>query len=235
MLYHRYQVAIDKPYFISDDTMMTKPVLYSFYRSSCARRVIAALHLKNIEYEYRAVNLLKGEQQQSDFKVHNPQALVPALVIEGKTLTQSLSIIEYLDEVYPHHPLLPRDDPGRRADVRKLALMIAADIQPLQNLRVLKYVGKEKRMAYGKWVIENGFAALEEELIKTAGIYCYRDSITVPDLCLVPQVFNAQSFGVDLTQFPTISRIERELSKHDAFIKAHPSQQPDYPHEQKIS
>ena len=210
---------------------MSQPILYSYFRSSCSWRVRSALALKGIEYEYRAVNLLKAEQKDDEYKDVNPQCLLPALVIDGHTFGQSVAIIEYLDEKYPNPPLLPRDDPIKRADVRRLALMIAADIQPVQNLRVLKYVGDDKKMEFGKWVIHTGFVALEEALKKTAGKYCYGDEITIADICLVPQVFNANRFKVDMSEFPIISRIEEELSKHEAFQKAHPTQQPDCPEE----
>lgn len=212
---------------------MSKPVLYSYFRSSCSWRVRIALALKGIEYEYKAVNLLKGEQKGEAYKQVNPQGGVPALVVNDHCLSQSISIIEYLDEVYPDPPLLPENDPIKRADVRRLSLLIAADIQPIQNLKVLKFVGDERKMEFGHWVIDTGFQALEKSLVETAGKYCYGDELTMVDICLVPQVFNANRFKVDMSQYPTISRIHDELVKLDAFKAAHFSQQPDCPEDLK--
>jgi len=213
-----------------------KCVLYSYFRSSCSWRVRIALNLKGVEYDYRAVNLLKAEQKDAEYvNNQNPQALIPTLVHNGNTLNQSLSICEYLDEVYPDQgpALVPRTDPAKRALVRRLALTIAADIQPVQNLRVLLYVkglsDDQGKMDYGKWVIENGFVALEKALQSCAGKYCVGDEVTLPDLALVPQVFNARRFKVDMAQFPTISRIEAELVQLAAFAAASPDQQPDCP------
>merc|ERR1712183_160393 len=208
---------------------MSKPVLYSYFRSSCSWRVRIALNLKAIEYEYKPVNLLNNEHSSDDYKVENPQGCVPTLVVDGHSMSQSISIIEYLDEVYPECPLLPRDDPMKRADVRRLSLLIAADIQPVQNLRVLKKVGADKKMEWGHWAIETGFKALERSLEKTAGKYSYGDELSMVDLCLVPQVYNANRFKVDMTQFPTISKVHEELINLDAFKAAHPSKQPDCP------
>ena len=139
----------------------------------------------------------------------------------GQSMSQSISIIEYLDEVYTDCPLLPRDCPKKRADVRRLTLLIAADIQPLQKKPVLKKIGSERKIKWGLWVIENGFKALEQSLEKTSGKYSYGDELTMVDLCLVPQVYNAKHrLEMDISQFPTITL--------DSFIAAHPSKQPDY-------
>lgn len=208
---------------------MSKPILYSYFRSSCSWRVRTALALKGIDYEYKAVNLLKGEQKNDDYKEINPQGSVPAFMIDGHLMSQSVSIIEYLDEVYPDPPLLPKDDAFKRADVRRLTAIITSDIQPVQNLRVLKYVGDDRKMDFGHWAIENGFKALERSLAATAGKYCYGDEITMVDVCLVPQVFNANRFNVDMSQFPIISKVHDELVKLDAFKASHPSKQPDCP------
>lgn len=188
--------------------------------------------MKGIEYEYKAVHLVKGEQLADDYKAMNPQALIPTLLIDGQKLTQSLSIIEYLEETRPNPSLLPKD-PFKRSQARTLALIIGADIQPVQNLRVLKVVGDERKMEWGKNVIQSGFEALEKALQASAGKYCVGDSVTLPDLFLVPQVYNANRFKVDMSRFPTISRINEELSKLDSFIKSHPSNQPDCPEELK--
>lgn len=210
---------------------MSKVILYSYFRSSCSWRVRTALALKGIEYEYKPINLLKSEHKGDAYKEINPQGNVPALFVDGHLLAQSVSILEYLDEVYPEPPLLPKNDPIKRADVRRLTLLIAADIQPVQNLKVLKYVGDDRKMEFGHWAIETGLIALEKSLKDTAGKYCYGDEVTMVDLCLVPQIFNANRFKVDMTQFPIISRVHEELIKLEAFQVSHPSKQPDCPEE----
>lgn len=216
--------------------MSDKPVLYSYFRSSCSWRVRIALAMKGIDYEYKAVNLLKNEQSDEDYKKQcNPQGSVPSFEINGHKMSQSLSILEYLDEVYPDNPLLPKDCPMKRADVRRLSLLIAADIQPVQNLRVLKKVVElnSDKMEWGKWAIDCGFVALERSLESTHGKYCYGDQVTMVDLCLVPQVYNANRFKVDMSKFPIITKIHEELVKLPAFEAAHPTKQPDCPEDLK--
>eukprot|EP00794_Sanderia_malayensis_P020373 gene20373-22382_t len=193
---------------------MSTPVLYSYFRSSSSWRVRIALAMKGIDYEYKSVHLVKGEQLADNYKEINPQSLIPTLLIDDHKLTQSMSIIEYLDETRSNVPLLPKD-PFKRSQARTLALIIGADIQPLQKVRLLKAV------------------ALEQSLKETAGKYSIGDEVTLPDLFLVPQVYNANRFKVDMSKFPIISRIELELAKLEAFQKAHPSRQPDYPEELK--
>ncbi|XP_022799081.1 maleylacetoacetate isomerase-like isoform X2 [Stylophora pistillata] len=172
---------------------MTKPVLYSYFRSSCSWRVRTALALKGIEYDTHAVHLLKdgGQQFSDEFKKLNPMGYVPALVIDGHTLADSLSIIEYLDETRPDPPLLPRDDPFKKALARQVSQTIASGIQPIQNLSVLKYLGDERKTEWGHHWINKGFCNLEKILERTSGKYCVGDEITMADLCLVPQVYNA--------------------------------------------
>jgi maleylacetoacetate isomerase len=210
--------------------------LYTYFRSSAAYRVRIALNLKGLAYEAVPVHLLKdgGRQLQDDYRDINPSALLPALVDEGATLTQSLAIIEYLDEVHPLAPLLPRDALGR-ARVRALAQMVACDIHPLNNLRVLKYlkhtlaVQEEAKNAwYRHWVCV-GLAAIEAHLARDAdtGRFCHGDTPTVADCCLIPQVFNAQRFAVDLGPYPTIARIDAACTELPAFAAAHPERQPD--------
>merc|ERR1719378_1940295 len=160
--------------------MANKAILYSFFRSSASFRVRAALAMKGIDYEYKAVHLVKGEQLADNYKEINPQCLIPTLVIDDVKLTQSMSIIEYLDETRPQAPLLPKN-PFKKSQARTLALIIGADIQPVQNLRVLKAVGDDKKMEWGKTVIENGFQALDQSLKGTAGKYCVGDEVTLPD------------------------------------------------------
>lgn len=206
--------------------------LYGYFRSSAAYRVRIALNLKGLPYQQAAISLLKGEQQSATFLALNPQGLVPALVDNGVLLTQSLAICEYLDEVYPAVRLLPQDA-ALRAQVRAVALAIACDIHPLNNLRVLNYlrqelnVGEEGRNGwYLHWVTQ-GFAALEAMLAPHAGRYCFGDTPTLADVCLLPQVFNAQRFNVGMAAYPLLSRIAANLEALPAFAEAHPSRQVD--------
>lgn len=207
-----------------------KPVLFSYWRSSCSWRVRTALQLKGVEYEYRAVHLVKdgGEQKTPEYEAKNPQKLVPTLEIDGLVLTQSLAIMEYINERYPDPPLLPEDAAGR-ARVRALAEMIACDMQPVQNLRVLVYLGADRKMEWGKHWITEGFVALEKALAGSphTGAFCHGDRVTMADICLVPQVYNANRFSVDMDQFPTINRIHAALVELEPFKRAHPSVQPD--------
>ncbi|SAK92539.1 maleylacetoacetate isomerase [Caballeronia arationis] len=210
--------------------------LYSYFRSSAAYRVRIALNLKGLDYEYAPVHLLRdgGQQLQPDYRALNPDGIVPTLIDGDDVLTQSLAIIEYLDETHPEPPLLPRS-PADRAFVRSIALSVACEIHPLDNLRVLKYL-KHKVKApdevkdawYAHWV-ESGFEALEKRLAadKRVGALCFGDTPTVADLCLVPQVFNARRFKIDLGRFPTIARIADHADTIDAFQRAAPAQQPD--------
>jgi maleylpyruvate isomerase len=210
--------------------------LYSYFRSSAAYRVRIALNLKGLDYEYAPVHLLRdgGQQLQPDYRALNPDGIVPTLIDGDDVLTQSLAIIEYLDETHTEPPLLPRS-PADRAFVRSIALSVACEIHPLDNLRVLKYL-KHKVKApdevkdawYAHWV-ESGFEALEKRLAadKRVGALCFGDTPTVADLCLVPQVFNARRFKIDLGRFPTIARIADHADTIDAFQRAAPAQQPD--------
>ena len=214
--------------------------LYSYFRSSAAYRLRIALHLKGLAFETVPVHLLKGggEQLQSAYRAINPAALVPALNIDadndGTTLTQSLAIMEYLDETHPQPPLLPADALGR-ARVRALALTVACDIHPLNNLRVLTYLSGElqasgdARNAWARHWMALGFATLEQHLASDAatGLCCHGDTPTLADCCVVPQVFNARRFELDLAPYPTLVRIAEHCEALPAFIAAHPAQQPD--------
>lgn len=218
---------------------MAKPVLYSYFRSSASWRVRIALAYKGIDYEYRAVNLVKdgGQQLSEEYQELNSMRQVPTLLIDGFTLTQSLPIIEYLDETRPEKRLLPLD-PHTRAQARQIAEMINSGIQPLQNLMVLNAVGElsadqAKKMDWAKHWITRGFIALERTLAKTAGKFCVSDEVSIADLCLVPQLFGAHRFGVDMSPFPTISRVAGECSKLEAFQVADAAKQPDTPDELK--
>ncbi|MBC7685492.1 MAG: maleylacetoacetate isomerase [Bdellovibrionales bacterium] len=210
--------------------------LYDYFRSSAAYRVRIGLNLKGLAYESLSVHLLRGggEQLQPAYRAVNPSALVPALQDGEVTITQSLAILEYLDEIHPPMPLMPRDALGR-ARVRSLALAIACDIHPLNNLRVLRYLVKQagvteeaKNAWYVHWV-EEGFAALEAQLSASAdtGRFCHGDTPTIADCVLVPQVFNAVRFNIDMAAYPTIARIDAACRELPAFESAHPSRQPD--------
>ena len=214
--------------------------LYSYFRSSAAYRLRIALHLKGLAFDTVPVHLLKGggEQLQSAYRAINPAALVPALNIDadndGTTLTQSLAIMEYLDETHPQPPLLPADALGR-ARVRALALTVACDIHPLNNLRVLTYLSGElqasgdARNAWARHWMALGFATLEQHLAHDAatGLCCHGDTPTLADCCVVPQVFNARRFELDLAPYPTLVRIAEHCEALLVFIAAHPAQQPD--------
>lgn len=211
------------------------PRLYDFWRSSAAYRVRITLALKQLNWESVAVNLAEGEQIQTAHLSRNPQGLVPALATSEGTLTQSLAIIEYLNECYPTPPLLPAQ-PFSRATVRSLAYQIAMEMHPLNNLRVLKYLvehlghGEEEKLSwYRHWVAE-GFRALESTLaVHSNGQYCFGASITMADVCLVPQVYNARRFECPLQAFPLINQIADHCGSLDAFKSARPEAQPDCP------
>ncbi|WP_047243519.1 maleylacetoacetate isomerase [Chromobacterium subtsugae] len=212
---------------------MAERVLYGYFRSSAAYRVRIALNLKGLAYQYRAVNLLKGEQRSADYLAINPHGLVPLLDDGGVQIAQSLAICEYLDEAYPDTARLLPAEPAARARVRSIALAIAADIHPLQNPRVGKFLQAEHGASEeGKteWIrhwIRTGFDALERQLAQTAGRYAVGDAPTLADVCLLPQVFSARRFGVDLAPYPTIVRIAEALEALPAFADAHPAKQPD--------
>ncbi|GHA63794.1 maleylacetoacetate isomerase [Formosimonas limnophila] len=203
--------------------------LYDYFRSSAAYRVRIALALKNLPYEREHVLLLENMQNSQTYKAHNPQGLVPALEEDGVTLTQSLAICEYLDEVYLEPALLPVDALGR-AQVRAMALSIACDIHPLNNMRVLRYLTQtfdvtadEKDDWYRHW-IDVGFAAFESHLSRTAGLYCWGDTVSLADVCLVPQVYNARRFQYDMTRYPRIAAITEQCLSLPAFHLTSPEQ-----------
>ncbi|WP_454762735.1 maleylacetoacetate isomerase [Cupriavidus campinensis] len=210
--------------------------LYSYFRSSASYRVRIALNLKGLPYEYEGVHLLKdgGMQLKPAYRALNADGVVPTLVVDGQPLIQSMAIIEYLDETHPEPPLLP-DNALDRAIVRGLAQEIACEIHPLNNLRVLKYLKHELGVAdeakdawYRHWV-EQGFASLEGNLkqLGRAGRYAFGDTPTLIDLCLVPQVFNAQRFKVEMNRFPLIEKIHAACMELEAFRQAAPGVQPD--------
>ncbi|MFL6862551.1 MAG: maleylacetoacetate isomerase [Allosphingosinicella sp.] len=206
---------------------MATPVLYDYFRSSAAYRVRIALNLKGIAYERVPVNLLDGAQREADYRARNPQGLVPMLEVDGQRLTQSLAIIDYLDATRPEPPLVP-PDPAARARVLALALAVACDIHPLNNLRVLRYLAGPLGVPqparddwYRHWVAE-GLAALEALAAPGAGRFLHGDAPTLADICLVPQMFNARRFEVPLDGFPTLVRVDAEAGRIEAFAAAHP-------------
>lgn len=206
---------------------MSKPVLFDYFRSSASYRVRIALNLKGVDYDRVAINLLDGAQRSSDYRSVNPQAFVPTLDIDGHRLAQSLAIIDYLDSTRPAPPLLP-PDPADAAHVRALALTVACDIHPLNNLRVLRYLKDDlghdqaaRDSWYRRWVAE-GLAALEAMAAPRSGRFLFGDSPTLADLCLVPQMFNARRFEVPLDSCPTLVRADTEANRLEAFAAAHP-------------
>jgi maleylpyruvate isomerase len=215
---------------------MNNRILHNYFRSSASYRVRIALGLKGLPYEYVAVHLNRagGEQFQTKFKELNPHSLVPVLEDDGVRVTQSLAIIEYIDEKYPRFPLLPASQEDR-AYVRQLALTIACDIHPINNLRVLKYLTGPMELSEQKkseWVLHwigVGLDGLENELRTSGrrGTFCYGNQPTLADCCLIPQLFNAKRFGVDIDAYPTLKAIALACEAIPAFKNAAPSEQPD--------
>jgi maleylacetoacetate isomerase len=208
--------------------------LYGFFRSSAAFRVRIALNLKGLAYDGVSIHLRRNDQAKPDYRGVNPQSLVPTLEDGGETLIQSLAIIEYLDEIHPNPPLLPQT-PGERARVRALADIVACDIHPINNLRVLRYLthsfGRSENdiaVWYNHW-IEAGFQALEALLARDArtGTFCHGDRPGLADIALVPQVVNAGRYQLDMAPYPTIARIYDSCTALAPFQAAHPDNQPD--------
>ena len=207
--------------------------LYTFYRSSASYRVRIALNLKGLNVEQQAVHLRRGEQREDDYVSLNPQALVPTLVDDELTIGQSLAIISHLDETHPEPPLLPPDAAGR-ARVRQLALAIACEIHPLNNPKVLNYLtgefglGEEQRLTWYRHWIAQGMAAVESMLEPaSSNDFCHGDAPTLADICLVPQIYNAERFDCDLSQYPNAMRITAACLALDPFARAAPDVQPD--------
>jgi maleylacetoacetate isomerase len=209
---------------------MPSAVLYDYYRSSAAYRVRIALNLKGVQYESRSINLLESQQKSDDYRLLNPQGFVPMLEIEGVRLTQSMAIMGYLDQRIPTTPLLPAA-PDARSHVLSLALTVACDIHPLNNLRVLKYLKDELGVEqdardgwYRHWVAE-GLSALESLAAPRSGKFLFGDNPSMADICLVPQLYNAHRFDVPLEDYPTLLRADENASKLEAFAAAHPDRQ----------
>jgi maleylpyruvate isomerase len=207
--------------------------LYTYFRSSAAFRVRIALNLKGIAYEPQIVWLPDGQQKSDAYRQINPQNLVPTLIDDGERLSQSMAIIEYIDETHPEPALLP-SEPLHKAHVRSLAQLIACDIHPINNLRILKYLKSELKHDqaeidtwYRHWCVE-GLGAYERQLEEwSSGEFSYGHSVTLADICLVPQVFNAKRFEVDMTQFPKTKAVFDRVMQIPAFDIAQPSKQPD--------
>jgi maleylacetoacetate isomerase len=208
--------------------------LYNYFRSSAAFRVRIALNLKGLNYDYVSKALPKNEQRAADYLAVNPQGLIPALEVDGTVISQSVAIIEYLNELHPQPPLLPAD-PLARAQVRSMTLAIACDTHPLNNLRVLNYLRQDLAQNddgvntwYRHWVNE-GFRGLELQVAKhsSARRHCFGDSLSLADVCLAPQMYNARRFNCDLTPFPTLVAINAHLESLPAFDAARPEVQPD--------
>eukprot|EP00090_Calanus_glacialis_P043493 TRINITY_DN7702_c1_g1_i1.p1 TRINITY_DN7702_c1_g1~~TRINITY_DN7702_c1_g1_i1.p1 ORF type:complete len:233 (+),score=71.57 TRINITY_DN7702_c1_g1_i1:49-699(+) len=216
--------------------MSDKPRLYSYFRSSCSWRVRIALNLAGLEVEQVPIHLVKngGEQHSQDYKKLNPLGQVPTLEMDGLLLTQSVAIMEYIHDTHPEANILP-EDPAMKAKVRMITEMICSGIQPIQNLSVMQKHSQDQaeRMAWSKYWITTGFRALEAVLQKTAGECCVGDKVTMADCCIVPQVFNATRFSVDMSEFPIIEKLNENLSSRPEFMAAHPTQQPDCPPELK--
>jgi len=209
---------------------MARAVLYDYFRSSASYRARIALNLKGVDYELRPVSLVEGKQTEAAFRALNPQGLVPLLEIDGHRITQSLAICNYLNSILPDPPFMPADA-AERAHVLALALTVACDIHPLNNLRVLKYLQSTfgvddaaKDLWYRHW-IEEGLAALEEMARPKAGAFLFGDAPTIADICLVPQLYNARRFSVPVTAYPTLRRADETASAHAAFAAAHPDRQ----------
>ena len=209
--------------------------LYSYFRSSAAFRVRIALNLKGLSYDTQAVHLLKqgGEQHSADYAALNPSELLPTLLDQQHVLIQSMSILEYLEEAYPKIALLPQDL-HQRAQIRAFAQHIACEIHPLNNLRVLQYLeqtlavsNSEKTAWYQHW-IKLGFHSLEQQLQQSNGQYCFGEQPTFADCCLIPQVYNAKRFQIDLTEYPKIQSIYTHCMQLAAFHQAAPEQQADW-------
>ena len=208
--------------------------LYNYFRSSASYRVRIVASLKGLDYEYASIDLARGESRSPSYEALNPLGRVPSLEDNGKLITQSLAICEYLEEVHPNPPVLPRDPYGR-ARVRALALAVACEIHPIGGGRAQAYLAKltnapdAQRAEWARHWMQEGFAAIEAMLAKSpeTGRYCHGDSPTLADAFIVPQVYNAKLSKLDLSAFPTIQRVCDECNKLDAFERARPERQPD--------
>jgi maleylacetoacetate isomerase/maleylpyruvate isomerase len=215
--------------------MAERFLLHSRWAATAPYRVRIGLCLKALPFDVAAVNLADGEQRSAAYRSLNAQALVPALETSHGVLTQSLAILEWLDETHPHPPLLP-SDPDGRAIVRTMAQIVACDIHPLNNLRVMQALGElghpqgsAESVAWGARWINEGFAALEPMVARYGGGFAFGGAPTLADCCLVPQIWSSRRFGVDVSAYPALSAVAAHAANHPAFIEAHPERQPDAP------
>lgn len=218
---------------------MSRLVLYNYFRSSTSYRVRIALHLKELPFEYAPINLLKGEQHSVEYRAINPLGGVPTLVHDKNVIPESFAIIEYLEELFPAHPLLPKNA-YTKARVRQFCEVINSFMHPMGNLKTLQYLEKnhgytldQKENWVQHWALQ-GLEVLEKTLQDFAGTYCFGDEVTMADIFLIPQILTCQRFKVDLTGFPTLRRVNENCLKIEAFQKAHPFRQIDTPAEFKI-
>jgi maleylacetoacetate isomerase len=207
--------------------MQAALTLYHYWRSSCSWRVRWVLALKGLSYESIPVNLLQGEQNADAYLAVNPSGQVPTLKVGDRCLSESMAIIEWLEDTYPYESILPKD-PWDRALVRELALMVVAGIQPVQNLKVGRFYSEDQkqREAWNKRFIEEGFQALEKKLAGYPGPFAFGSQLTLADIALVPQVYNALRVGVEMRRFPRIEAIYSHCIKMDECEKAAPHRQP---------
>jgi maleylacetoacetate isomerase len=213
---------------------MPRAILHDYFRSSAAYRVRIALNLKGVDYEQRSVNLAQGAQKDSAYRELNPQGFVPMLEIDGQRLTQSLAICDYLDANFRDPPFVP-EGAADRAHVLALALAVACDIHPINNLRILKYLSGTLNVEesardewYRHWVVE-GLESLEALAAPRAGAFLFGDAPGLADICLVPQLYNARRFSVPINRYPTLRRADESASAHPAFAAAHPDRQEQHP------
>lgn len=210
--------------------VMSHVILHDYFRSSASYRVRIGLNLKGIEYRSTMVNLVTSEQSQAAYHELNPQGFVPLLEIDGHRLTQSLAILDYMDATHKQPPFVPHD-PAERSHVLAMALVVACDIHPLNNLRVLRYLRgplghsqDEGDVWYRHWIAE-GLPALEAMAAKSAGQWLNGDAVSLADICLVPQLYNARRNDTPLDAYPTLVRIDAAACQHPAFAAAHPDRQ----------